>query len=57
MNPSFPESAPLLPEEGERLKVVQPFPTLVDRPDSIIVPPREWGTLVNTPEPQRILAA
>ena len=39
------------------VKVVQPVPTLADRPGEIVVPPREWGTLVNTPEPQRILAA
>lgn len=40
----------------EPVKVVQPFPTLVDKPDQIVVPPREWGTLVNTPEPQRLAA-
>ncbi len=48
---------PLFPREGEPVKVVQPFPTVtVPCLDEIVVPPREWGTLV-TPEPQRILAA
>ncbi len=51
----FPERS-LSSPHAEPVKVVQPFPTLIDRPDETIVPPREWGTLVTTPEPQRLAA-
>ena len=51
------EEVALEPPQDRPVKIVQPFPTLVDKPGEIVVPPREWGTLVNTPEPQRILAA
>lgn len=52
------EEVALEPPQDRPVKVVQPFPTVtVPCLDEIVVPPREWGTLVNTPEPQRLLAA
>lgn len=55
----FDEVMPLesaAPPRRVPVKVVQPFPTLVDRLGEIVVPPREWGTLVTTREPQRLAA-
>jgi len=46
------------PQNAEPVKVVQQFPVVwIPRSDEFAVPPREWGSLVTTPEPQRLLAA
>lgn len=46
-----------LDDEPRPVKRVQPFPVIQLDREELVVPPREYGTLVESPEPRRLEVA